>query len=146
MVDQVSKKLKKLQPKEGEGSKTIRVLYVEDAAVIRDTISRLLGLSGYEVAYAKNGKEGLEMALRWKPDLVLMDLRMPVMDGYEAINQLKLHAQTRNIPVFVVSAWSGKKERNQAKLAGADEFFEKPPDLHRLISAIEKAVAASKKK
>lgn len=135
-------KLKRLQP---EDKSVIRVLYVEDAAVIRDTISRLLKLSGFVVAYAKNGKEGVEMALNWKPDVVLMDLRMPVMDGYQAIEQIKSNPKTGHIPVFVISAWSSKQERTQAKLAGADQFFVKPPDLNQLIDSIEQAVAYSKK-
>ena len=132
MSEEQPKKLKRLTPK----NKPVRILYVEDAAVIRDTIARLLELSGYEVGYAKNGKEGVEMALSWKPDIVLMDLRMPVMDGYKAINEIKLNPKTRHLPVFVVSAWSSKKERTQAKLAGADEFFVKPPDLNNRLGAI----------
>jgi CheY-like chemotaxis protein len=140
MANRPPKKLKKLQPEED----VIRVLYVEDAAVIRDTISRLLKLSGYEVAYAKNGEEGVKMTLQWKPDVVLMDLRMPVMDGYKAINQIKTNPKTKHIPVIVVSAWSSKKERTRARLEGADEFFVKPPDLNKLIAAIEKAVAPFK--
>lgn len=142
MTEQYPKKLRKLQPKDPK-SKPIRILYVEDAEVIRDTIGRLLEVYGYKVAYAKNGKEGVEMALQWKPNLVLMDLRMPVMDGYKAINEIKFNPQTHHIPVFVVSAWSGKKERDQARLVGADEFFVKPPDLNRLSEAIKIAVAAS---
>ena len=145
MTEQDPKKLRKLQLKD-ENRKPTRILYVEDAEVIRDTIARLLEVYGYKVAYAKNGKEGVEMAQQWKPDLVLMDLRMPIMDGYKAINEIKFNPQTRHIPIFVVSAWSSKKERNQARLAGADEFFVKPPDLNRLIEAIDIAVAASSKK
>ena len=122
----------------------IKVLYVEDAAVIRDTISRLLEISGYEVAYAQNGEEGVEMALSWKPDVVLMDLRMPVMDGFKAINQIKTNPKTNHIPIFVISAWSSKKDRTKAKLEGADEYFVKPPDLNQLIESIERAVTSSK--
>ncbi len=143
MSEQHPKKLKRLEPKQAKG-KAVRVLYVEDAAVIRDTIARLLELKGYKVAYAKNGKEGVEMTQSWKPDVVLMDLRMPIMDGYKAINQIKLDPKTRHIPVFVVSAWSSKKERNKAKIAGADDFFVKPPDLNRLTEAIDKAAGVSK--
>jgi CheY-like chemotaxis protein len=145
MTEQQPKKLKKLQPKPEEKTDSIRVLYVEDAEVIRDTISRLLEVYGYEVAYAKNGQEGVEKVLQWKPDIVLMDLRMPIMDGYKAIHEIKFNPRTRHIPIFLVSAWSSKKERDQAKLAGADDFFVKPPDLNRLIEAIDNAVAASKK-
>jgi two-component system, cell cycle response regulator DivK len=143
MAQQESKQLKRLTPK-ATPKKATRVLYVEDAEVIRDTVSRLLEVYGYEVAYAKNGQEGVEKVLSWKPDVVLMDLRMPIMDGYKAIQEIKFDPRTRHIPVFVVSAWSSKKERDQAKLAGADEFFVKPPDLNRLIEAIENAVANPK--
>ena len=96
MTNQPKKKLRKLHPKEHKN--VTRVLYVEDAAVIRDTISRLLKLSGYEVAYAKNGEEGVEMTLSWKPDVVLMDLRMPVMDGYNAISEIKSKSGNRAHP------------------------------------------------
>ncbi len=138
MAEEQSRKLKRLKPKLAK--KNVRVLYVEDAAVIRDTIAKLLELSGYDVGYAQNGKEGVEMAQTWKPDIVLMDLRMPVMDGYSAINEIKMNPKTRHLPVFVVSAWSSKKERTQATIAGADEFFVKPPDINKLINAINKAV------
>jgi CheY-like chemotaxis protein len=139
MADQ-SRKIRRLQ------KGIIKVLYVEDAAVIRDTIARLLEISGYDVAYAKNGEEGVKKALSWKPDVVLMDLRMPVMDGFKAINQIKTNPKTSHIPIFVVSAWSSKKERTKAKLEGADEFFVKPPDLNQLIDSIERAVAENKRR
>lgn len=144
MIEEGPKKFKKLQSLETK-SKSTRVLYVEDAEVIRDTVSRLLEVYGYEVAYAKNGQEGVEKAIRWKPDIILMDLRMPVMDGYKAIQEIRSNPQIHHIPVFVVSAWSSRKERDQARLAGANDFFVKPPDLNRLIEAIEEAVAASRK-
>ena len=143
MSEHKPKKLKRLKPRQEEDNDAIRVLYVEDAQVIRDTIARLLELNGYNVAYAKNGEEGVKKALNWQPDVILMDLRMPVMDGFNAINEIKSNPLTKSIPVFVISAWSGKKERTQAKLAGAEGFFVKPPDLNKLIEAIEKAVAAS---
>ena len=128
------------------GDFIIAIDNVEDAEIIRDTMGQLLEVYGYKVAYAKNGKEGVEMAQQWKPDQVLMDLRLPVMDGYKAINEIKFNPQTRHIPIFVVSAWSSKKERDQARLAGADDYFVKPPDLNRLSEAIKIAVAASTQK
>jgi CheY-like chemotaxis protein len=144
-MEQGPTKLKKLQPRP-ENSKLVRVLCVEDTDVVRDTMTQLLEYYGYKVASAKNGQEGVEMALQWKPDLVLMDLRMPVMDGFNAIYEIKFNPQTHHIPVFVVSAWSGKRERDQARLVGADEFFVKPPDVNRLSEAIKTAVAASPQK
>ncbi len=145
MIEQGPKKLKKLQPRD-KHSKPVCILYVEDAKVIRDTMTLLLEVYGYKVVAAKNGKEGVEMTLQWKPDLVLMDLRMPVMDGYQAINQIRFNPKTRHIPIFVVSAWSSKREREQARLVGADDFFVKPPDFNRLNEAIKNAVAASSEK
>jgi CheY-like chemotaxis protein len=145
MPERKPRKLKRLTPRKEEQSNAIRILYVEDAEVIRDTIARLLELNGYKVAYAKNGKEGVDMAVSWNPDVILMDLRMPVMDGFSAIDEIKQDPRTQQIPVFVISAWSGKKERTQAKLAGANGFFVKPPDLNKLIEAIEEVVAASRK-
>jgi two-component system cell cycle response regulator DivK len=143
VTDQSLKKLKKLQSKNRETS-AIRVLYVEDAEVIRDTVSRLLALNGYRVAYAKNGEEGVQKTLNWNPDVILMDLRMPVMDGYKAIDRIKRNPRTNHIPIFVISAWSSNNERTRAKLAGADDFFVKPPDLNKLIDTIEKAVGTTK--
>lgn len=139
MSNNSSKKLKRLLSQENQ-KKSIRVLYVEDSAVIRDTIARLLELKGYTVNYAKNGQEGVELAQSWNPQIVLMDLRMPVMDGYNAISEIKANPRTRHLPVIVISAWSSKKERTQAKLAGADEFFVKPPDLNRLTETIDRMV------
>ncbi|MDX1523545.1 MAG: response regulator [Anaerolineae bacterium] len=135
------KKLKKLTPK-NEQDEAVRVLYVEDTEVIRDTITRLLEVNGYHVSVAKNGQEGVEVARTWQPDIILMDLRMPVMDGYNAIEALKFDPATEHIPIIVISAWSSKNERTQAKLAGADEFFVKPPDLNRLMKTIQTLINA----
>jgi CheY-like chemotaxis protein len=142
MIEQGPPKLKKLQPKDKD-NKPVRILYVEDAQVLRETMAQLLEVYGYKVAAAKNGQEGVEMALQWKPDLVLMDLRMPVMDGYQAFKEIRFNPQTHHIPIFVISAWSSKKERDQARLVGADDFFVKPTDLNRLNEAIKIAVATS---
>ncbi|MBE7557360.1 MAG: response regulator [Anaerolineales bacterium] len=83
------------------------------------------------------------MALQWKPDLILMDLRMPVMDGYQAIQAIKVNPNTRHIPIFVVSAWNSQREIDQARAAGADAFFVKPTDIKRLNQAIKGAVTPS---
>jgi CheY-like chemotaxis protein len=138
------KKLKKLHPQDTKSQPT-RILYVEDAEVMRDTIFRLLEVYGYKVTYAKNGQEGVDMAIKWQPDLVLMDLHMPVMDGFKAIQEIRDNPQTQHLPIIVVSAWSGRKEREQARLAGANDYFDKPPDLDRLREAIDEAVASAKK-
>lgn len=145
MIDQDPKKLKRLQPGDETG-KAIRILYAEDTESIRSIMAQMLEIYGYKVATAKNGQEGVEMALQWKPDLILMDLRMPVLDGYLAIQEIKFNPETCHIPIFVVSAWSSKREQDQARSAGADGFFVKPTDINRLNEAIKTAVAASSKK
>jgi CheY-like chemotaxis protein len=142
MTEHSPKKLKKLQPRY-ENKRPVRILHVEDTEVVRDTMAQLLEVYGYKVISARNGQEGIEMALQCRPDLVLMDLRMPVMDGYKAMHEIRFNPQTHHIPIFVVSAYSGKRERDQARLVGADEFFVKPPDLNRLSEAIKIAVATS---
>lgn len=142
MMELSSKRLKRLQPRDRK-RQHIRILCVEDTDIIRDTFVHLLEAYGYKVASAKNGKEGVEMALRWRPDLVLMDLRMPIMDGYNAIYDIRFNPQTQHIPIFVVSGLGGKNEQNRAKLVGANGFFVKPFDFSQLIEAIKIAVAAS---
>lgn len=134
------RRLKKLQRLPAQEPKAT-LLYVEDAAVIRDTIARLLELKGgYKVEYAQNGQEGVEKALKLNPDAILMDLRMPVKDGYHAIRELKTMPQTRFIPIIVVSAWSSRKDREAARLAGADDYFVKPPDIDKLIDTINSLI------
>lgn len=134
------RRLKKLQRLPAQEPKTT-LLYVEDAAVIRDTIARLLELKGgYRVEYAQNGQEGVEKAIELNPDAILMDLRMPVKDGYQAIVELKTTPQTRYIPIIVVSAWSSKKDREAARIAGADDYFVKPPDIDKLIETINNLI------
>lgn len=145
MTEQDPTKLNSLQPSD-ETRKPIRILYVEDNQIIRDVMVQVLEIYGYKAATAKNGQEGVEMALQWKPDLILMDLRMPVMDGYQAIQAIKVNPKTCHILIFVISAWSSKREQDQARTAGADAFFVKPTDMNRLNEAIKMAVNTSSKK
>ena len=118
----------------------IRVLYIEDEKTLQDVISQMLQLLGYEVACAGNGKVGVEMAKDWKPDLILTDLRMPIMDGPEAIRTLRHDTDTTHIPIFVLSAYTDSKTRETCRQAGADDFFTKPPDIEKIDAAIKKTV------
>jgi CheY-like chemotaxis protein len=122
----------------------IRVLYIEDEKTLQDVISQMLELLGYEVACASNGKVGVEMAKDWQPDLILTDLRMPVMDGPEAIRTLRHDTDTTNIPIFVLSAYSDSKTRETCRQAGADDFFTKPPDIEKIDAAIKRTVSGRK--
>ena len=133
-------KLSLIRKREG-----VKVLIVDDKEQDLYLLETILKKWDYEVITATNGEEALKKLHSEGADFVISDILMPVMDGFKAINQIRTHPRTSHIPIFVVSAWSSKKERTQAKLEGADEFFVKPPDLDKLIESIEQAVAASKK-
>ncbi len=112
-----------------------RIVYVDDHPV-RDPLSLTLELKGYQIATARNGAECIELAHSWIPHFILMDLRMPRMDGFEAIKILRQDSRTANIPIFVLSAWTTKQHRERAFSAGANEFFAKPVDLNRLLRTL----------
>jgi CheY-like chemotaxis protein len=113
-----------------------KVLYVEDHPAQRDILAQMLELNGFEVAVASDGLEGVEKAQSWLPDLILMDLRMPKMDGFEAIKVLRSSDATQSIPIIAISAWASAKHKERALAAGANEHFTKPVDLNRLLTTI----------
>lgn len=115
----------------------IRVVYVEDDKDISFPISQILTMLGYEVICANNGRQGVEAAERWNPDIILMDLRMPVMDGPTAIRSLRNNPATSAIPIFVLSAYSDAKTRDLCKQIGADKFMSKPIDVDKVDAAIK---------
>lgn len=118
-------------------SSPIRVLYVEDDKDIREPISQILTILGYEVMCAHNGQQGLEAAANWKPNIILMDLRMPVMDGPTAIRALRSNPDTSDIPVFVLSAYSDAKTRDLCQQIGVDRFMSKPINVEKVDAAIK---------
>jgi two-component system, cell cycle response regulator DivK len=111
----------------------IRVLIVEDNEMNRDMLSRRLERHGYTVLTAENGEDGLSSARVERPDLILMDMGLPVMDGWAATRLLKQDAATRHIPVIALSAHAMAGDREQALLAGCDEYDTKPVELSRLL-------------
>jgi PAS domain S-box-containing protein len=113
------------------------VLLVEDNELNRDMLSRRLKRSGYEVVIAVDGAEGVSKTVSEKPDLVLMDMSLPVMDGWEATVQLKANPETQNIPVIALTAHAMAGDRERALNAGCDEYDTKPIDLSRLLGKIE---------
>lgn len=115
----------------------VRVLYVEDDHDIRGPISEILAILGYQVMCADNGKQGVEAAESWKPDIILMDLHMPVMDGLEAIRILRSEPATSAIPIFVLTAYGDAKNRKLCKEAGIEKFFVKPIDVKAVDTAIK---------
>ncbi len=115
-----------------------KVLYVEDHPAQRDILAQMLELNGFEVAVAGDGLEGVEKARAWLPDLILMDLRMPKMDGFEAIKVIRTDENTHSIPIIAISAWASAKHKERAIEAGANEHFTKPVDLNRLLTTINR--------
>ena len=113
-----------------------KVLYVEDHPAQRDILAQMLELNGFEVDVASDGLEGVEKARSWLPDLILMDLRMPRMDGFEAIKTIRSYEETKQIPIIAISAWASAKHKERALSAGANEHFTKPVDLSRLLNTI----------
>lgn len=120
--------------------RVIRILYVEDVEDIRLPISQILTILGYEVMCADNGKQGVEAAEKWNPDIILMDLRMPVMDGPTAIRILRSNPDTSDIPIFVLSAYSDAKTRDLCKQIGVNRFMSKPVDVEKLDTAIKETL------
>jgi CheY-like chemotaxis protein len=114
----------------------IRIVYVEDED-IRFPISQMLTILGYEVMCADDGQQGLEAVDSWKPDIILMDLRMPVMDGPTAIRILRSNPDTSDIPIFVLSAYKDAKTRDICKQIGVDRFLSKPIDIQKVDAAIK---------
>ena len=120
-----------------------KLLLVEDNEMNRDMLSRRLMRRGYEVAIAIDGAEGLAMAQSEHPDLVLMDMSLPVMDGWEATRQIKAAEGTRHLPVLGLTANAMAGDREKALDAGCDDYDTKPVDLERLLKKIEDLLARS---
>ena len=114
-----------------------RILIVEDNDMNWDMLSRRLERRGYEVSRALDGREGVTAAQTRPPDLILMDMGLPVMDGWEATRVLKGADATRGIPIIGLTAHAMAEDRKKAMDAGCDEYEAKPVDLARLVVKIE---------
>jgi len=115
----------------------MKILLIEDNEMNRDMLSRRLTRRGYEVAMAVDGQQGIDMARTQAPDLVLMDMSLPVIDGWEAAGHLKRLPETRGIPIIALTAHAMVGDREKAVKAGCDDFDTKPIDLSRLLEKIE---------
>lgn len=113
-----------------------KILWAEDHPAQRDLLAQILRLKGFEVAVASNGLKAVEKVVDWLPDLILMDLRMPVMDGFEAIRMIRARDSTRTTPIIAISIWATFKHRERALAAGANELLAKPVDPDHLIQTI----------
>jgi CheY-like chemotaxis protein len=114
-----------------------KILLVEDNEMNRDMLGRRLQRRGYEVIIAVDGGEGVEMAQNGAPDLILMDMSLPVIDGWEATRRLKAASDTRSIPVIALTAHAMSGDRDKAIEAGCDDYDTKPVEFDRLLAKIE---------
>lgn len=114
-----------------------KILLVEDNEMNRDMLSRRLERRGYEVVLAVDGPSGVDMAQTQAPDLVLMDMSLPVLDGWEATRRLKADDATKHIPIIALTAHAMSSDRDKALDAGCDDYDTKPVELPRLLMKIE---------
>ena len=114
-----------------------KILIVEDNEMNRDMLSRRLERKGYEVVMAEDGQKGVDMSKSESPNLILMDLSLPVMDGWEATSTIKADNDTKDIPIIVLTAHAMQGDREKALEAGADEYDTKPIDFKRLLGKIK---------
>ena len=114
-----------------------KILLVEDNEMNRDMLSRRLQRKGYQVAIATDGQQGVEMAAADLPALILMDMSLPVLDGWEATRRIKADERTRHIPIIALTAHAMQGDEVKAKEAGCDDYDTKPVVLPRLLDKIQ---------
>ena len=122
-----------------------KVLLVEDNEMNRDILFRRLSRRGYVVVFAVDGQQGVEMANSEKPDIVLMDMSLPVMDGWEATRRIKSDDAMRNLPVIGLTAHAMSGDREKVLAAGCDDYDTKPVELDRLIEKMERLLGERRK-
>jgi two-component system cell cycle response regulator DivK len=118
-----------------------KILLVEDNEMNRDMLSRRLVRNGHEVSIAIDGQQGVDMALSLLPDLILMDLSLPVIDGWEATRRVRANDATRGIPVIALTAHAMAGDREKAMEAGCDDYDTKPVEITRLLGKIAALLA-----
>ena len=115
----------------------MRILYVEDNEDNVYVVKNRFARAGYTVLVATDGEQGVAMAAAEKPDLILMDLRLPVLDGWEATRRIKANPETQHIPVIALSAHAMTGDRERALAAGCDDYDTKPVELPRLLDKVQ---------
>ena len=121
-----------------------KVLLIEDNEMNRDMLSRRLIRRGFQVVFAMDGQQGIDLARSERPDIVLMDMSLPVIDGWEATRRLKADDATRSVPVIGLTAHAMSGDREKAIEAGCDDYDTKPVELDRLICKIERLLGTAK--
>jgi CheY-like chemotaxis protein len=120
-----------------------KILLVEDNEMNRDMLSRRLQRRGHEVLVATDGAEGLAVAQRELPGLILMDMSLPILDGWEATRQLKADPATSTIPIIALTAHAMSEDRERAIVAGCDDYDTKPVEFPRLVGKIDALLGIS---
>jgi len=115
----------------------VKVLLVEDNEMNRDMLSRRLTKRGYTVVMAIDGQQGVDMAVSEKPDIILLDMSLPVVDGWEAAKQIKANPLSAGVPLIALTAHAMAADRERAMSAGCDDFDTKPVELPRLLGKME---------
>jgi two-component system cell cycle response regulator DivK len=121
-----------------------KVLLVEDNEMNRDMLSRRLIRRGFQVVFAMDGQQGIDLARSERPDVILMDMSLPIIDGWEASRRLKADDATRSVPVIGLTAHAMSGDREKAIEAGCDDYDTKPVELERLIGKIERLLGTAK--
>ena len=116
---------------------TKRILVVEDQQDLRDVLRTLLTGSGYEIIEAADGKAGVAQAKTERPDLILMDIQMPVLDGYDATRQIKANPNLKSTPIIAVSSFAMKGDEEKARASGCDHYVTKPYSPVQLLRLIQ---------
>lgn len=114
----------------------MKILLIEDNEFNRDMLSRRLEKKGFEVIHAEDGKRGIELSIEYSPDLILMDMSLPVIDGWEATRAIKQEQNTQNIPIIGLSAHALDEDKKRAIDCGCDDYDTKPVDFKRLLRKI----------
>lgn len=130
----------------GESPQPTRVLLVEDNELNRDMLSRRLVRRGFHVVTAVDGEEAVQRTNETKPDLILMDMRLPGLSGWDATRRIKANPETNAIPVIALTAHAMKVDREQALAAGCDGFETKPVELERLLATIQDLLSLREQK
>jgi two-component system cell cycle response regulator DivK len=122
-----------------------KILLVEDNEMNRDMLSRRLERKGYEVVIAVDGQKAIDLAASVKPDLILMDMSLPIIDGWEATRRLKADALTKQIPIIALTAHAMPEDERKAREAGCNDYDTKPIELPRLLEKIEAMLGSAGK-
>src|SRR6202166_4637972 len=127
-----------------EGGKMAKVLLIEDNEMNRDMLSRRLIRRGFQVVFAMDGQQGVDLAKSARPDIILMDMSLPVIDGWEATRRVKADDATKSVPVIGLTAHAMSGDREKAMEAGCDDYDTKPVELDRLIGKMERLLGIAK--